>query len=130
VPRDLPAPVEVDHIGAVRGALMVLGELPGGVDAPVLEQQQRVRTGAGDHLGMQIALQRPGGPEVDGPRGQAELLVPVPTGHGFAETEAYHVEHRTRLLRPSPGRCGQPRSRPRRCGSLLVWTTSMVRGSR
>src|SRR5690606_1919756 len=103
---DLAAAVDVDHLGAVPGPFVVRGELPRGVDRQVLQQQERVRALPGDDLRMQAPLQIPGGAILDRARGQPELLVAVPTGDGFAESEAYDVEHRPRLLRFSPVRCG------------------------
>ncbi len=59
VPGDLAAAVDVDDRSAVERTLVRLGAASRGVDRRVLQQQQRVRPGALDPRGVQLALERP-----------------------------------------------------------------------
>jgi hypothetical protein len=100
VPGDLATPVDVDDGCTVLRSFPLGRELPGRVDALMLEQDEGVGPVAGHDLGVDPLLHVPGGVVLDGSRGQAELLVAVTGRQGIGETEADHVEHVARVLRP------------------------------
>ena len=96
VEGDLAAAVDLDHRGAVGGALVRLGALAGGVDGGVLEQQHRVGP-ARDDLGVDRALAVPG------------LQV---VGRAVGELLEDQFVHPSRLSRAEMA-CGQPPRLPR-----------------
>lgn len=59
VPGDLAAAIDIDDGGAVQGALERLRAPAGGVDGGVLEEEERVRSRACDHIGMGTPLEFP-----------------------------------------------------------------------
>ena len=59
VPGDLASPIDVDHWCAIERAFLRLGALACGVDAGVLQEQDRVRSGPASYFGVDGALQVP-----------------------------------------------------------------------